>query len=134
MYELHSIACDFCSVKSTRNGSKRHFSPLYISQGYKIITLNLSVLFRSRKDLPSLSNFLKKIIVLFLSIRQAHRPTLAQDHAMFSVMWFIRGWSLLAAVTKSIMHRELSWASCVDFLIEFSQPPLEAGDAAMPFL
>lgn len=63
-----------------------------------------------------------------------HRPTLAQDQDMFSVFWFIRGWSLLAAGTKSIVHRELSWASCVDFLIEFSQPPLKAGVAAIPFL
>lgn len=65
---------------------------------------------------------------------EAHRPTLAQDQAMFSVLWFIRGWSLLSARTKSIVHSELFWASCVDFLTVYSLPPLEASVAAIPFL
>lgn len=68
------------------------------------------------------------------SKREAHRPTLAQDQAMSSVFWFIRGWPLLAAGTESTVHRELFWASCVDFLIAYSQPPLEASVAAIPFL
>lgn len=68
------------------------------------------------------------------SRREAHRPTLTKDQATFSVFWLIRGWSLLAAGTKSSVHRELSWASCVDFLIVFSQTPLKTGVAAIPFL
>ena len=61
------------------------------------------------------------------------RPTLAQDQTMFSVLWFVRGRPPLAAGTKGIVPRELSWPRRVDFLIASSQPPHKAG-VAIPFL
>lgn len=46
---------------------------------------------------------------------------------------WLQGLRVSECVRHSVVYRELSWASCMDFLIAFSQPPHKAG-VAIPFL